>query len=356
MTTNKPDKTSGTQASSSEFSRYDQVDKPQYHLAEVADTPDDFDEEFEFATLDMTRCLKGNAEDRSRFAQELGTAMEEIGFVILVGHGVDQALHDEADERVAELFTSGMSEKMRYRATRHGSVSEGYFPIKETSDIHPDLVEGWVFGRRAFDLDDAPSFDAGAFWSKPELEPFFRRVVQAELPLFLPIMQSILSYLGCDPHSFDQRLTKPNLGKRLNYYPALDEADRASGAGRLLGHEDIDLFTLLPAPAIEGLQVLSKAGKWIRLNAPRGSIVLNTGDYMQRLSNDLLPSTTHRVSPPRDNDGARVSLPLAAYLRPDEMLEVLPGLANPKYEPISVLTFHTRTTAKFYGDDYAVES
>ena len=52
----------------------------------------------------------------------------------------------------------------------------------------------------------------------------------------------------------------------------------------------------------------------------------------------------------------RVSFPLAAYLKPDETLEVLPGLADPKYEPIPVITFHTRTTAKFYGDDYAVES
>jgi isopenicillin N synthase-like dioxygenase len=86
---------------------------------------------------------------------------------------------------------------------------------------------------------------------------------------------------------------------------------------------------------------------------------MNTGDYLQRISNDILPSTTHRVSPPQDpaqRGRKRVSIPLAAYLKPDELLEVLPGLANPKYEPVKVITFHTRTTAKFYGDDYAVES
>lgn len=71
-----------------------------------------------------------------------------------------------------------------------------------------------------------------------------------------------------------------------------------------------------------------------------------------------MPSTTHRVSRPRDPAQAtrlRVSFPLAAYLKPDEVLEVLPGLPHPKYEPVNVITFHTRTTAKFYGDDYAVE-
>ena len=51
-----------------------------------------------------------------------------------------------------------------------------------------------------------------------------------------------------------------------------------------------------------------------------------------------------------------MSFPLAAYLPEDDVLSVLPGIANPKYEPIKVITFHTRTTAKFYGDDYAVEA
>ena len=98
--------------------------------------------------------------------------------------------------------------------------------------------------------------------------------------------------------------------------------------------------------------------KWIRLDAPAGSIVLNTGDYAQRISNDILPSTTHRVSPPRDSQlraKARVSFPMAIYLWEDEVLEVLPGLAPAKYPPVKALPFHTRITSKYYGDDYAVD-
>jgi len=350
---------SGTTAVSTEFSRYDQVDKPAYHLAETADAADAFDEDFEFTTLNIARYLRGTAEDKAAFARELGAAMSDIGFVILEGHGIDQALFDQVEAAIPQVFTqSSLDDKMGYRATRHGAVSEGYFPIKETSDIHPDLVEGWVFGRRAFDIDDDANYCAADFWPQPELEPTFRALVEAELPLFLPLMQAVLQSLGCDPHLYDEKLTTPNLGFRLNYYPAMSGQDQASGAGRLLGHEDIDLFTLLPAPSVEGLQVLRRNGKWVRLNAPKGSIIINTGDYLQRISNDILPSTTHRVSPPRNPEHVgkmRVSFPLAAYLRPDEMLEVLPGLQNPKYDPIKVITFHTRTTAKFYGDDYAVE-
>ena len=150
----------GTRASSDEFARYDQVDKPTYHLAEVADGDDAFDEDFTFTTCDMGQWLHGNATDRVAFAQELSGAMSEIGFTILEGHGIDPSLFDQSEAWVEELFTeSTLEEKMPFRAARHGAVSEGYFPIKETSDIHPDLVEGWVFGRRAFDLDGGTAAD-----------------------------------------------------------------------------------------------------------------------------------------------------------------------------------------------------
>ena len=98
--------------------------------------------------------------------------------------------------------------------------------------------------------------------------------------------------------------------------------------------------------------------KWVRLNAPPGSIILNTGDYMQRISNDVFPSTTHRVAHPRDTrlrNQARVSFPMAIYLWEDEILEVLPGLGEPKYPPVSAISFHTAITSKYYGEDYAVD-
>jgi isopenicillin N synthase-like dioxygenase len=353
-------KAGGVDATNQAFIRYDQVEKKQeYHLAE-ASHHEAFDEEHRIRTCDVGRFLRGNEADKRRFATELGEALQDIGFAILEGHGVDETLYEQAEARVLELFTGvTLEEKLRFRAQRHGSVNQGYFPIKETSDIHPDLVEGWVFCRRAFDLGQPP-FHAADFWPRPELEPFFRRLCQSHETLVLPVMQSLLTYLGCDPHLYDRKLTATNFGQRLNYYPPVAPEDEAAGAGRLLGHEDVDMFTFLPAPRVEGLQVLNRANmKWVRLAAPAGSIILNTGDYMQRITNDVLPSTTHRVSLPRDaavRRATRVSFPMAIYVWEDEMLEVLPGLGTPKYEPIKAISFHTRTTSKFYGDGYAVDA
>ncbi len=345
-----------------EFSRYDQVRKTHaYRLAE--DSADQFDEEYEIATLDFERFLSGDAEDKGRFAAEFAGALEEIGFAVLVGHGVDPALYDDMSESVLELYTSTpMAEKMRFRAARHGSVAQGYFPLEETSEIHPDLVEGWVWCRRAFDIPqrrDTP-FRAEDYWPRAVYERQFRQLVLAHEALFKPIAQAMFMGLGLDPHIYDEKLTGTNFGLRLNYYPPMTQEQASSGAGRLLGHEDVDLFTILPATTVDGLQVWNhRSGKWVRMKAPPGSIIINTGDYMQRITNDRLPSTTHRVGKPSDGSHLthpRVSFPIAVYVWEDELLEVLPGLGEPRYPPVKAIAFHTRSTSKFYGDEYAVET
>lgn len=352
----------GVTRTNQDFSRFDQVSKEQtYRLSESAAGDEKFDEDYQIRNCDMADYYNGGEAGKQRFAQSLGAAMEEIGFAILTNHGIDPALFEQAEASVREVFEQTTSaQREPYLAQRHGSVNQGYFPIKHTTIIHPDLVEGWVFCRRAFNLDDSPEFDASAFWPKPEYEQSFRQLVAAQEPLILPVMRSILSYLGCDSTLYDDKLSATNFGFRLNYYPALADLAQPPSGGRMLGHEDVDLFTFLPAPSIEGLQVLNRRNmQWVRLHAPPGSIILNTGDYMQRISNDRLPSTTHRVSQPRQAEAMgrpRVSFPMAIYVWEEQMLEVLPGLGEPKYPPVSAIAFHTHTTAKYYGEEYAVES
>jgi len=344
-----------------DFQKYDQVRKSHtYRLAE--NEADEFDDDYEIATLDFGVFLHGSESDKARFADEFATALKEIGFAVLTGHGVDPSLYDDMHDAVLDLFTStSVEDRMRFRAARFGSVAQGYFPLEETSDIHPDLVEGWVWCRRAFDIPqerEAP-FRPEDFWPRVDDEPKFRRLVLAHEPLFKPIAQAMFQGLGIDPNIYDRKLTRTNFGLRLNYYPPMTDDQDRSGAGRLFGHEDVDLFTILPATRVDGLQVWNhRSGKWVRMRAPYGSIIINTGDYMQRITNDLLPSTTHRVGKPTDGShvaNARVSFPMAVYVWENEMLEVLPGLGEPKYPPVKAISFHTHSTSKFYGDDYAVE-
>ena len=229
-----------------EFRAYEQVAKLQrYRLAEGED--EEFDEEFVLEPCDLSLLRSPDASDRARLTRELGESLEDTGFAVLTGHGVDPALYAEAHRNTRRFFEShSLSRKLRYRARRQGSVNQGYFPMRETTVIHPDLVEGWVFCRRAFDLEGNPSWDESRFWPSPGWEPFFRRVVVANEALIHPIMRTILDYLGEDASLFDERLEATNFGFRLNYYPAMEGAGK-NAPGRMLGHEDVDLFTILPA-------------------------------------------------------------------------------------------------------------
>lgn len=347
-------------ATSREFRKYDQVEKSHtYRLAEHSS--DQFDDDYRVATLDFEMFLKGDPTDRRRFCEQFSGALEEIGFAVLVGHGVDQQLYDDVHDVTLDLFTSTpLAEKSRLSASRFGSVNQGYFAIEKTSEIHPDLVEAFVFCRRAFDVEqkrDRP-FRVEDYWPDSHFESEFRKLVLAHERLFKPIAQAMLQGIGCDPHALDRKLEETNFGLRLNHYPAMTAEQAGSGAARLLGHEDVDLFTILPAARTDGLQIWNhRSGKWVRLAPPSGAIIINTGDYMQRITNDRLRSTTHRVVKPTDGSHLtqpRISFPTNVYLWENELLEVLPGLGTPHYEPIEAIHFHTRSTSKFYGEGYAV--
>ncbi len=349
----------GIHASNQDFKQFEQVNKPQSYQLTEQKGQDEFDDDYQIQSCDLDLFVNGGEVGRREFAQQLGSALKDIGFAVLTGHGIDLELYEQCNASVRQLFEqTTVNQRMAFEAHRHGSVNQGYFPIKKTSIIHPDLVEGWVFCRRAFDLDSKPGFNESEFWPLPGYEAVFRQLVTAHEKLILPVMQSMLRFLGCDPHLYDKKLTTTNFGFRLNYYPAVSPDDHDSGAGRMLGHEDVDLFTFLPAPDVDGLQVLNRRNmKWVRLNAPAGSIILNTGDYMQRISNDIFPSTTHRVSDPVNPgllDQPRISFPMAIYLWENEILETLPCTGESKYPPVSALRFHTAITSKYYGAEYAV--
>ena len=286
--------------------------------------------------------------------------MEETGFCVLqnchevTGHTAED--YEHVDSQVRKLFEStSITDKQQYAACRPrtASVNQGYFGHKQTSGIHPDLVEGWVFSSPAFD----PSV-SHKYWPLGPSGDFFSEYVGSHLKLVSPLAKAILLYLGYSDSEAEEwtsdRVSPPQHALRLNYYPPVSKEDAASGAGRLLGHEDVTLFTILPAPRVEGLQILLKDGSWARVRSPPGTIIINTGDYMQRLTNDRLRSTTHRVATPSDLSQIRTSAPINIYLWEHEVITpvVEPAEGVKPYPPVKAINFHTSITEKFYGDGY----
>jgi len=130
---------------------------------------------------------------------------------------------------------------------------------------------------------------------------------------------------------------------RVIHYPPTKGQD-TKNAIRAAAHEDINLITMLVGATASGLQLLDHDGTWLDVDSKPGQIVVDTGDMMSRLTNDVLPSTTHRVINP-DNDGsARYSMPFFVHPHSNADLTCLSSCegSGAKYAPITAGDFLTQ--------------
>ena len=337
------------------LSRFEQVDK-EYEYNLIESSQDDFDDSFELQLLDVSD-LEGGDASRARFVDSFGSAMEEVGFALLVNHGLDLSLLRSVESVALELFTSTPDEeKLKFLATKcawGGALRRGYFPILESTSMQPNALEAWEFCREDFRLSSDSNQRLSPSWPNDRLERSLRPYWQGCESLVLPLMRSILEYLDADPSLYDAELSPPNGLLRLNHYPPVIETAETT-ASRFMAHEDYGLFTLLPANTIEGLQIFHPQRKaWSRLRPPEGSIIVNAGDWLKLLSNNRLHSCTHRVAVPQDpaqRSRSRISTPYVVLPHESSTLEVLPGL-TPKYQPVSAMDFMTGLAGKIVKYD-----
>jgi isopenicillin N synthase-like dioxygenase len=141
------------------------------------------------------------------------------------------------------------------------------------------------------------------------------------------ILSAIARHLGLAPDWFAPTVKDGNSILRLLHYPPipLDADGIRAGA-----HEDINTITLLLGAEEAGLQLLGKDGNWLAIDPPQGAMVVNVGDMLQRLTNNRLPSTTHRViNPPRERRHIpRYSMPFFLHFASDFLIETLPGCVD----------------------------
>jgi isopenicillin N synthase-like dioxygenase len=282
-------------------------------------------------------------DDAARFSAEIGDSFRRFGFALVKDHGLDSALIARAWQLTAEFFALPEDEKHALFIPGQGGA-RGYTPfgteIAKGAKRH-DLKEFWHVGR------DLPAGHPLSDSMPPNIWPArpdgFRETFEslyAEMDRVGAIILSRIAVnLGLDEHWFDPAIADGNSVLRMLHYPPV-EGDE-SGAIRAGAHEDINLITLLLGAEEAGLELLTKQGQWIPANPPPGALVINIGDMLQRLTNHVLPSTTHRVHNP---DGARsgfsrYSMPFFLHLRSDFAFHTLPQCItpeNPDRYPVSI--------------------
>ncbi|WP_425230554.1 isopenicillin N synthase family dioxygenase [Sphingomonas sp.] len=273
--------------------------------------------------------LAGQARDPHRFAADLGGSFRRFGFAIVADHGIPADLIERAWAETASLFALPDEEKRQYHVPGGGGA-RGYTPFKTEiakGASAVDLKEFWHVGRELPSGHRFADSMAANIWpARPEgFRETFVELFAAFDRAGDRLLSAIALDLGLDAHWFDAAVQDGNSVLRLLHYPPIPADAEGVRAG---AHEDINLITLLLGAEEAGLELLDKnTGRWLAIKPPEGAMVVNVGDMLQRLTNHVLPSTTHRVvNPPPERRGhSRYSMPFFLHPAPDFVIETLPG-------------------------------
>lgn len=283
--------------------------------------------------------LGGSSADPDGFAAGIGASFERYGFAVVADHGIDSALIARADDAARAFFALPDAVKRAYHVPGTGGA-RGYTPfgIETAKDATAvDLKEFWHVGRELPPGHRYAGEMAANLWPT-EVADFH----DASLALFAAfdaaggrLLAAIARYLGLPDDYFDGKVADGNSVLRYLHYPPVgaDAPGIRSGA-----HEDINVITLLLGAEEAGLEIQLADGHWLPVSPRPGELVVNVGDMLQRLTNNVLKSTTHRVrNPAPERRGrARYSMPFFLHFRPDFLIETLPqcvGTGRPDLYP-----------------------
>ena len=267
-------------------------------------------------------------EDSDAFAERIGRSFSDWGFAVVADHGIPDELIARAEAMSRAFFALPDRVKRSYHIPGGGGA-RGYTPFgtesAKDSDIQ-DLKEFWHIGR---DLPPGHKFEPympANVWPQ-ELDGFrdtYLEMFAAFDKAGARILEAIARFLGLAPDFFVDTVRDGNSVMRLIHYPPVPEESPAVRAG---AHEDINTITLLIGAEEAGLELLDRQGNWRPVTPKAGELAVNIGDMLQRLTNDRLPSTTHRVvNPAPERRGfARYSMPFFLHFRPDYLIETLPS-------------------------------
>jgi len=286
-------------------------------------------------SVDLNDFIQGNASSRAAFVKSLGHAYESIGFVAVRNHGISDDLIRDLYQYVEQFFALPVSHKSSYEipelAGQRGYTSFGREHAKGFEA--PDLKEFFQYGQ---ELDEGATSEV-PYPSNVDVEllPGFTATLGKAYRAFetsgIALLQAIALFLNLEEHYFDGYVHQGNsILRAIHYPPILQEPKSAIRAEQ---HEDINLITLLVGASADGLQIQSRTGDWVGVTSLPDQIVVNVGDMLQRLTNNRLKSTTHRVvNPPREKWGtSRYSIPFFLHPKGSMSLKCLDNCIDARH-------------------------
>lgn len=297
-------------------------------------------------TVDLSDYASGDAGARDRFVRTLGGGLREFGFLNVEGHGIDQPLIRRVYDLWKRFFEMEVEEKRRYTGAQGGARGYTAFGIEHAKDNpHPDLKEFWHVGQEEREGRELPPDYPPNVWPQevPELrEPTVRLYRRLE-DVAADLLRALADSFELPRETFAGMMDFGNSLLRIIHYPVVPQGVEP-GSVRAAAHEDINLITLLCESTDSGLEILSRDGEWLPVSTGPGQIVVDAGDMLSRVTNEVVPATTHRVVNPPDGSGReRYSMPFFVHPYSDCDLTILPRFVSadrpPKYPPITAGQF-----------------
>ncbi len=293
--------------------------------------------------VDLSKFVHGNEEERKAFVAAIGNAFHEVGFVGVVNHQVPKEIIDKFYASSKEFFSMPVTTKRKYEiaglAGQRGYTSYGKEHAKQSTVA--DLKEFYQIGQ--YVSNDHPLKEE--YPDNPHVtdvdgfSEYSEKLYKAFEYAGGHLLKAIALYLGLEETYFDEKIADGNSILRTIHYPPITEEPKS--AIRAEQHEDINLITLLVGASAGGLQLLNAQNEWLDIVPEADEIVINVGDMLQRLTNNYLKSTTHRVvNPPKEQwHVPRLSIPFFLHPKSSMDLTCLAGTVtsdNPlHYDPIT---------------------
>ena len=299
--------------------------------------------------IDLAPYLANRPGAGEATAAELGRALQDIGFFVIVNHGIPSSLIDATFAEARRFHAQSMDAKLALRMNEHnnGYMMLGRYAVW-TSDVNandkPDLNEAF-FVKRERPPDD-PLVRAGRRFAGPNQWPAslpgFRDAVLAYTDVVDALGRQLLPLcamaLDLPPDTFDRAFAESQFSFRLTHYPPVASEPNQFG---IAPHTDANFMTFLAQSEVPGLQVRLADGAWADVPYVPGSFAVNSGDMLKRWTNDRFKSTPHRALPPVGRP--RYAIPYFMGPHLDTAIACLPtcqGPGNPpRYPPITYAAY-----------------
>ncbi len=309
----------------------------------------------DFPVIDLANYLAGAPDALDDVARQFGNALKNVGFLVVVNHGVGTDLLVGTVEQTRRLHALPFAEKEALGTDRSdgngftGYLASGGYSVrtpKVSENTKPDLNAAFFMDRER--PPDDPEVLAGKLFREPNKWPanlpgfgeFLLRYWDALEAFSRRLLPAFAVSLDLPPTHFDRAFDDAQCVLRLSHFRAMLYQDDQFG---LAPHTDANFFTVLPQANVEGLYIHPQGRSWIKAPRIAGSLIINSGDMCRRWTNERFLSTEHLAV--NLSGGDRYSTPFFYTPHIDQPIVCLPTCWSDanlmKYAPITYGEYRT---------------